>query len=99
MLRHHSESNAFYETFTDGPIEEADLLLARQMKRQPIEWLWHQRIPIGKVTLLVGDPGQGKSLIALDLAARVSTGATWPDEERGVEERGIRKPRNAKSRS
>ena len=38
----------------------------------PIEWLWPNRIPLGKVTLLVGDPGLGKSLLALDLAAIVS---------------------------
>ena len=44
MLRHHSESNAFYETFTNGPIEEADLLLARQMQRKRIDWLGLPRI-------------------------------------------------------
>jgi putative DNA primase/helicase len=33
------------------------------------------------VTLLVGDPGRGKSLLALDMAARVTTGAPWPDQE------------------
>jgi hypothetical protein len=50
--------------------------------RRGIDWLWPGRIPIGKVTLLVGDQGLGKSLVTLDLAARVSTGAPWPDEER-----------------
>jgi hypothetical protein len=42
-------------------------------------WLWPDRIPIGCVTLLVGDPGLGKSLLTLDLAARLSRGASWPD--------------------
>jgi hypothetical protein len=45
-----------------------------------IPWLWPRRIPLGSVTLLVGDPGVGKSLLALDIAARISTGAPWPDE-------------------
>jgi hypothetical protein len=46
-------------------------------------WLWPSRVPLGKVTLLVGDPGRGKSLLALDMAARVSRGAPWPDAESG----------------
>ncbi len=46
---------------------------------QPVRWLWPGRIPLGKLTLLVGDPGLGKSILTLDLAARVSTGSDWPD--------------------
>jgi hypothetical protein len=44
------------------------------------QWLWPARIPLGDVTLLAGDPGAGKGLLALDLAARVTRGALWPDE-------------------
>ena len=43
-----------------------------------VSWLWPGRIPYGKVTLLDGDPGLGKSLLTLDLAARVSTGRALP---------------------
>jgi hypothetical protein len=50
------------------------------VKPQNTRWLWPGRIPLGRVTLLVSDPGLGKSLLALDIAARVSTGANWPDE-------------------
>jgi hypothetical protein len=42
-------------------------------------WLWPGRIHRGRLTLLVGDSGVGKSFLALDMAARVSTGAAWPD--------------------
>ena len=45
----------------------------------PVSWLWPGRIPLGKLTLLVGDPGVGKSLLALDMAARITRGAPWPD--------------------
>ena len=45
----------------------------------PIRWLWPGYIPRGKITLIDGDPGLGKSLLTLDLAARVSTGRSFPD--------------------
>jgi RecA-family ATPase len=45
-----------------------------------LPWLWPGRIPLGCITLLVSDPGVGKSLLALDIAARVSRGAQWPDQ-------------------
>jgi putative DNA primase/helicase len=51
------------------------------LKGDAVPWLWPGRIPLGRLTLLVGDPGLGKSLVTLDLAARVSLGAVWPDEE------------------
>src|SRR5512135_1965741 len=45
-----------------------------------VDWLWPGRIPLGSLTLLVGDPGVGKSLLVADLAARVSAGRPWPDD-------------------
>ena len=45
---------------------------------QPIDWLWPERIARGKVSMLAGDPGLGKSLITIALATAVSTGAKWP---------------------
>ncbi|MEJ5342064.1 MAG: AAA family ATPase [Thermogutta sp.] len=45
----------------------------------PVEWLWDKRIPLGRITLLVGKPGQGKSFLTCDFAARVTTGTPWPD--------------------
>src|SRR5262249_12356961 len=44
-----------------------------------LEWLWPGRLPLGKLVLLDGDPDQGKSLLTLDWAARVTTGRPWPD--------------------
>jgi hypothetical protein len=44
-----------------------------------IEWLWPGYLAAGSIAILDGDPGLGKSLITLDLAARLSTGRTWPD--------------------
>lgn len=42
-----------------------------------VEWLWPGRIPIGKLTLLDGNPGLGKSLLTVDCAARISTGRAF----------------------
>lgn len=53
---------------------------------KPQRWLWHNRIPAGAITWGVGKPGNAKSLWATDLAARVSSGADFPDgakNERG----------------
>lgn len=44
-----------------------------------VRWLWPDRIPYGKLTLLVGDPSVGKSFLSLDIATRLSTGVGWPD--------------------
>lgn len=49
------------------------------VKPEPVAWLWPGRIALGKLTLIAGDPGLGKSFLTLDMAARVSTGAGWPD--------------------
>lgn len=49
------------------------------LKLKPIRWLWTGHIPHGAMTLLIGDPGLGKSQLTLDLTARVSRGAPWPD--------------------
>jgi hypothetical protein len=39
---------------------------------EPVEWLWRQRIPRGYLSVLAGDPGQGKSLYTVALAAELS---------------------------
>ncbi len=46
---------------------------------EAVSWLWPGRFPLGKLALLVGDPGLGKSFLTLDLAARLSRGTPWPD--------------------
>jgi hypothetical protein len=44
----------------------------------PLQWLWDGRMPFGKVTLVDGAPGTGKSAFVLDIAARVSRGQPMP---------------------
>ena len=58
---------------TDATICVADV------KSRQLEWLWKKFIPKRKLSLLVGDPGNGKSLITLSLAASVTNGRPMPD--------------------
>jgi hypothetical protein len=46
---------------------------------RPVSWLWKGHIPLGAITLLVGRPGEGKSFVTLDFAARLTRGTPWPD--------------------
>jgi len=52
---------------------------AGTVKPKAQKWLWHNRVPAGAITWGVGKPGNAKSLWATDLAARVSSGADFPD--------------------
>lgn len=45
----------------------------------PVDWLWQDRIALGRLSVLVGMPGAGKSFLTCDMAARISTGTGWPD--------------------
>jgi hypothetical protein len=49
------------------------------LEEQPMEWLWPGRLPAGKLTLVDGDPSQGKSLMTLDLTSRLTTARSLPD--------------------
>ncbi|MEE5994537.1 MAG: AAA family ATPase [Oscillospiraceae bacterium] len=44
-----------------------------------VEWLWYPYIPYGKLTILQGDPGEGKSTVMLNLIATVTNGGVFPD--------------------
>jgi len=54
------------------------------LENRPVAWLWQGWMPLGKLTLLDGDPGLGKSTLLLDLAARVSQKGIMPDDSQGV---------------
>ena len=44
-----------------------------------VSWLWFPYIPIGKITIIAGDPGDGKSTMMMNLIAEISKGGTMPD--------------------
>ena len=48
------------------------------IEAKPVRWLWPGRIARGKVSILAGHPGLGKSQMTASLAAIVTTGGKWP---------------------
>lgn len=46
-----------------------------------VEWLWYPYIPYGKITVLQGDPGEGKSTFILNVAALLTKGKPMPEED------------------
>ena len=56
-----------------GPVKPV-LLPLRNINEEEVVWLWKQRIACSTMNVIVGDPGQGKSTLALELAAKGSRG-------------------------
>ena len=54
---------------------------ASDIAPQPISWLWPGRIAQGKQTIIAGEPGLGKSQLTCWIAAAVTTGGPWPNNE------------------
>ncbi len=55
------------------------LTAAKDLKAVPINWIWPGWLACGKLHVLGGQPGTGKTTIAMKLAAVISGGGTWPD--------------------
>ena len=61
---------------------QANLTRMDSLEPQSVEWLWNNWIPQGKLTIIAGEGGIGKSTIAYSFAATVSNGGLWPDSTR-----------------
>lgn len=53
------------------------------VKARNVKWLWRDRLPLGKLADVAGDPGLGKSTLQCDIIARVTRGDAMPDGTRG----------------
>lgn len=62
-----------------APRTKAVLRRMSSVTAKQVQWLWQDRIGLGMLNSLVGDPGLGKSFITIDMAARVTRGLNWPD--------------------
>ena len=61
--------------------EELEIIRMSEIQMREVEWLWYPYIPFGKLTIIQGDPGEGKTTFALRLAAACSTGRPMPGME------------------
>jgi putative DNA primase/helicase len=77
QIRNTSEWKATART--PNPQAGAVLRCFRDIAPKPLLWLWPGRIPLGKLTLLIGDPGLGKSLLTTDVASHVTRGTSFSD--------------------
>jgi hypothetical protein len=60
---------------------EEQVITMSDIMNEAVSWLWRPYLPLGKITILEGDPGLGKTWLALTLAAIVSTGAPFPSTD------------------
>lgn len=65
----------------DSTKPELEIRKLSEVELQEVQWLWYPYIPFGKITIIQGDPGEGKTTFALRLAAACSTGNQLPGME------------------
>ena len=78
-------------TFVEDNHDKGDgeVVFLNTVKPEIVKWLWYGRIPYGKLTVLDGDPGLGKSTMLLDIAARLTTGTPMPGEKVSSEKASV----------
>ena len=65
---------------------ELKLIHMEDVVSKEVEWLWYPYIPYGKITIIEGDPGEGKTTLVLMLAAALSKGLPLPcDDDKAYE--------------
>lgn len=55
---------------------ELKLINMEDVKCENVEWLWYPFIPYGKITIIQGDPGEGKTTLVLQIIAKLTKGDT-----------------------
>ncbi|MQA06848.1 MAG: AAA family ATPase [Streptosporangiales bacterium] len=71
------------------PRKHGALVRMSDVKPEHVDWVWPGRLARGKLHVLDGDPGLGKSTVTVDWAARVTTGKPWPDGQAGGDPAGV----------
>lgn len=64
---------------------ELKLINMNDVEVTEVKWLWKPYIPIGKITIIQGDPGEGKTTMILAIASALTTGAILPLSEEALE--------------
>ena len=74
-----------YRRTPSEPPSEAEALTltpASEVNERPVEWMWPGWLPRGELVLLAGQPGAGKTTLALAVASILSRGGKWPSGEK-----------------
>jgi len=61
--------------------KKSKLIRMSDIETEQVRWLWHPFIPYGKVTIIKGDPGEGKTSFVLAMIALLTTGKPLPEEK------------------
>jgi hypothetical protein len=75
----HPEAHPSQSSAAAGHLSASGGILVSDVETERVAWLWRGWLALGKISVLDGDPGLGKSATTLDIAARVSTGRPFPD--------------------
>ena len=62
-----------------APAAPVPMICMRNVEQTEVSWLWYPYIPFGKLTILQGNPGEGKTYFAMQLAAACTTGKALPN--------------------
>jgi hypothetical protein len=65
-------------------VEGVGAYVAAHVQPRKLGWAWKDHFALGKIGMIEGDPGDGKSIMTIDLAARWSTGMKMPDGSNGM---------------
>ena len=65
--------------------KELKLIQMSNVEVEQVHWVWYPYIPYGKITVVQGDPGEGKTTFVLALIALLTQGKPLPEEENGTE--------------
>ncbi len=65
--------------------KKSKLIRMSDIETEQVRWLWYPFIPYGKVTIIQGDPGEGKTSFVLAMIALLTTGKPLPEEEAAAE--------------
>ena len=69
----------------EGQKTELKMIRMSEVESQKVKWLWYPFIPYGKLTIIQGDPGDGKTTLVLNIAAKLSKGESL-DSDMNVQE-------------
>lgn len=69
----------------NNELTEMNLIKMSDIDAKEVEWLWYPFIPYGKLTIIQGDPGDGKTTLVLNIAAALTQGKGF-ENDMNVEE-------------